>query len=419
MATILTHPTSITKRDGTSVSFTVIVSQDGDPNIGPSVYDNRITYNWEVKIPGGSWQSANRIITKNTAISSTWGGANRFSVYSDTFTINAALNKNNREYRCVIRYQTRNYGLNVNLFETLLYSNSATLTVIDRIPLFNTSTFSLITDTTRRNALISAANRWNSLLKYPAKFINDNPGYLGCRLMNYSTFDQSAPNPKTSIVPYNNIVNSSGHRGVPYSATPIRKMFMTEFNLQTNIQYHGVSFLTQNDWTNIFTHELGYVLGIGLLSKEHVVISNSIGGFSVPALPLITDVKFPETIRGYNRIANNKSSSLGLWTALRKNVPVEKTGSGKNLYNHWENNYIPDETRGTGSPEMGYIIVSRESFNGIINEIITKNFGVDKIISSLSIGCLKDIGYEEMSPGSVEAGTIIVSNTTSTTNNPA
>jgi hypothetical protein len=416
MATILTHPTSITKRDGTSVSFTVIVSQDGDPNIGPSVYDNRITYNWEVKIPGGSWQSANRIITKNTAISSTWGGANRFSVYSDTFTINAALNKNNREYRCVIRYQTRNYGLNVNLFETLLYSNSATLTVIDRIPLFNTSTFSLITDTTRRNALIAAANRWNSLLKYPAKFISDNPGYLGCRLMNYSTFDQSAPNPKTSTVPYNNIVNSSTHKGVSYSTTPINKFFMTEFNLQTNIQYHSVSFLTQNDWTNIFTHELGYVLGIGLLSKTHVLISNNIGGFNIPALPVLTNTKFPEAVKGYNNIANNKASNL--YTALRKYVPVEKTGSGKNLYNFLENNYTPEEIRGTGSPELGYAVYARESYNGIINEIMTKNFGVGKIITNLSIGCLKDIGYEEMSPGSREAGTISIANTTSTTNNP-
>lgn len=417
MATILTHPISITKKDGAPVSFTVIVSQDGDPNIGPAIYDNRITYTWEVRIPGGAWQSANRTITKNTAIPSTWSGATRFSVYSDTFTINAALNKNNRQYRCVIRYQTRNYGLNINLFETLLYSNPALLTVVDRIPLFDTSTFSLITDITRRNALIAAANRWNSLLKYPAWFIDNNAGYLGCRLMNYSTFDQSAPNPKTSAVPYNNIVNSSNHRGVPYTATPINKTFVTEFNLQTNIQYHGAAFLTQNDWTNIFTHELGYVLGIGLLTKQHVVISNSIGGFTIPEVPLITDAKFPEAIRGYNKIANNKSGII--WTALRKYMPVEKTGSGKNLYNHWENNYTPDQVRGTGSPEMGYVLIAREPLNGIVNEIMTKNFGVDKIISSVSIGCLKDVGYEEVSPGSVEAGTIVISDTESTANNPA
>jgi hypothetical protein len=398
MASIISQPLSTSATAGTTISFTVAVDRIGDPtpSVGAIQYDYRITYDWQYRIDSSSsWISANRKITKNTFIPSTWTGSTRNSVYSDTLTINASLGRNNRQYRCIITYQRRNYGINVNIFEQTLISLPATITILDRLNIFNLQSFDLIPneDIIYKNALIEAANIWNNFIKYP-KFLLD---YLTSSQTNFNGLSLSQYRKKNENASW--IAGVIRIENINFSSTarPVLK-FYRYFELDVNSKYFINTFgspYTYNDWVKILTHELGHALGIG--AWNNFLEINELAPFT-GSLPRLTRFTHPSTVNSYNRIALNVPLT-------RESVPVENVGPIGSSGVHWQNNYVPARSAISGSIE--YI---RPDYNGIYNELMVKTYRSDNIITPLSIGYLQDLGYEEVSPGARQPGIITTDN---------
>lgn len=408
MPTIISQPVSVSVRESYTATFSVAVDEfisDPSPYPGPIGYfDFRITYNWEFRTPGiPGWQSANRTITKNTQIPSTWGGPTKDSVFTDSLNLKANQNRNGKFYRCVITYRMRNLGGKTDLSTTTLTSSNATLTVTSRPHLFNLSSFSAIPDSqiVYRNTLVSAANRWNNLVTLPEYFIQQFPTYSGMSLSSYSGGYSSE----------DWIARCSPVGWIYYPWTTPRSqqfpVFVTGFNLTANTRFFvgsGTSF-SAKDWENIMTHELGHALGIGSLTKSGVaqsyVAQGPQGPVTFPSLPRLLNANYPETVSAYNRIADNRpvfTSNI---------VPVEDAGGSGSSGVHWQNNFTPKHTIISGGQAL-----TRPAFNGIVNELMVKSYGPgnpnNNFITDLSIAQLRDFGYQEVSPGARESGTVIV-----------
>lgn len=414
---ITSQPVSISVKETYVATFSVAVNLPEDvgpvPLISPIALDARITYDWQWRVPGvPGWWSANRTITKNTAIPSTWGGLTKDSVYTDSLNLKANQGRSGKYYKCIITYRVRAAGAVNNLSTTILTSTNATLTLSARPHLFNLSTFSIIPDTDiiYRNALVGAANRWNKLVKLPEYFFSKYPNHSGMTLSLYSAVYNTGnwiaqcgplsgifanPSPTSSVVP---------------------PQFMTHFRLGLNTKYFINSTAeirrpSSGDWINIMTHELGHALGIGGQTEPYVLVKDLRLSVYVPGpvelppvLPRLHTLDFPNTVAGYNRIADHRPLRIS------SVVPVENVGPSGSSGVHWQNNYTPPASRTVviSADPPAVVNFTRPSFNGIVNELMVKNYNPINFITDLSIGQLKDFGYEEVSPGARESGVIIV-----------
>jgi hypothetical protein len=409
MSQIISQPVSVSAKETYSASFSVAVDEfvsNPSPSPGPIGYfDFRITYDWQWRAPGvPGWQSANRTVTKNTSIPSTWGGSTRNSVFNDTFAVKATQARNNKLYRCVITYRIRNLGAINNISIRTLTSTSAALTVTLRPHLFNLSSFNIIPDVPYRNALTSAANRWNNLVKYPQYHLDAFPSYSGVSLTNYTAIHSTGLTIATcgplDVFNYGQPSEQPIYPGYP--------TFSSQFNLDVNTRYFVGSGtnMTANDWINVLTHELGHAIGIGTFTQQYVasgyVVPTPSGNANFGTLRRLSNNEYPETVKQYNAVAQN----IPL-LPLRTAVPLENVGELERL-GHWQNNYVPPSSINVAAG----VVAIRPSFNGIVNELMVaaytpgnpnKNF-----ISQLSIGQLKDFRYEEVSPGARESGTLII-----------
>ncbi len=408
MSQIISQPVSVSVKETYSASFSVAVDEfisDPSPFPGPIGYfDFRITYDWQWRTPGvPGWQSANRTITKNTSIPSTWGGSTRNSVFNDTFAVKATQARNNKLYRCVITYRIRNLGAINNISIRTLTSTSAALTVTLRPHLFNLSSFNIIPDVPYRNALTSAANRWNNLVKYPQYHLDAFPSYSGVTLSSYSGGYEDA-----DWIASCRVLNVFNYGQPLGTAPPGYPAFTNEFALNFNTKFFVGSGTNVNteDWINVIAHELGHALGIGIFPDPYMisgyVAATPFGNANFGNLLRLSKDDYPETVKQYNAVAKN----LPL-LPLRDVIPVEDFG-GSARVGHWQNNYIPPSSI-IVAPGISAI---RPSFNGIVNELMVGNylFGNPNknFISQLSIGQLKDFGYAEVSPGARESGTLVI-----------
>lgn len=410
---ITSQPVSISVKETYPAVFSVAVNLPEDvgpvPLPSPVRLDARITYEWQIRTPGiPGWQSLNRTVTKNTAIPSTWGGPTVSSVYADSITLKANQNRNGKFIQCVITYRVRVAGSVNNLSITTLRSSNATLTVTTRPHLFNLSSFNLIPDSdiTYRNILVSAANRWNNLIKLPEYFIQEFPTYSGMNLVSYSGG-------------YTDNSRVAGCRpidfiGYPSTGQQQNPIFISNFALSTNTKYFigsGTNY-SAKDWENVMTHELGHALGIGSLSKYRIVIPYYVQGQyttgRLPDLPRLSNIDYPQAVNAYNKIANNRPAGI------RSSVPVENVGGVGNSGVHWQNNYTPFASIVVPITPTAAEVLPRPDFNGIVNELMVKTYSAGNpnknFITDLSIGLLKDFGYEEVSPGARESGTVITDN---------
>ena len=409
MSHIISQPVSVSGKETYSANFSVVVHEfvaNPSPFPGPiQRYDFRITYDWQWSTPGvAGWQSANRTITKNTLIPSTWGGSNRNSVFNDTFAVKITQARNNKLYRCVITYRMRNLGSFRDISVRTLTSTSATLTVTSRPHLFNLSSFNIITDPVYRNAAIIGANRWNNLIKHPQYHFNKFPSYSGVTLSSYSGVYEDANWVARSVAldvfNYGQPLDEVVYPGYP--------TFSNEFILGVNTKYFiGIGTTHNNeDWIDLMTHELGHALGIGSFTNRYTasgyIVPTPSGNANFGNLLRLSKNDYPETVKQYNAIAKNVP-----YLPLRDFVPVENAG-GAGREGHWQNNYIPPSSIVVAPG----IVARRPSFNGILNDLMVGDYIPGQrnlyFITELSIGQLKDFGYEEVSPGARESGTLII-----------
>lgn len=126
------------------------------------------------------------------------------------------------------------------------------------------------------------------------------------------------------------------------------------FDLQVNLFY--APELTQQEWNDIMTHEMGHGLGIGIFWTAS---SFFLEGASYPA----------------SQAAYNKITSLD-----RVKTPLETSGGSGTASAHWEDDYRTSD--GTG-------------YYGVVDELMVGALVPGgMVLSDLSLGALKDFGYE-------------------------
>jgi hypothetical protein len=133
------------------------------------------------------------------------------------------------------------------------------------------------------------------------------------------------------------------------------------------------------DWIAILTHELGHGLGIGGLWGTDF---ESLG--AVVPVNFFLDGVYSNAQQGYNEITGSTFTKM----------PLEDAGGGGTASAHWELEYRPGTALGANGV----------AYPGVTNELMIGYYtkGMALKISKLSIGVLKDFGYEEVTPGANE-----------------
>ena len=131
-------------------------------------------------------------------------------------------------------------------------------------------------------------------------------------------------------------------------------------------------------------HELGHGLGIGQFWQT---------GFqpygAVPPINYFLSNSYANAVNEYSNITGNMFSK----------VPLEDNGSTSTQSAHWEMEFRPATALGADGV----------SYPGLTDELMIGYYekGMKLKLSKLSIGVLKDFGYEEIHPGSSEGDPIL------------
>jgi len=227
--------------------------------------------------------------------------------------------------------------------------------------------------------LNKAADRWYKYIKYNstnrATIASQNSGWNGLRLQNgYYTFYSDSTS---------NTIASSG----PVSAKPLGGKKYVTISFQLNINdYHRTKTnpLTENNWIDAITHELGHALGIGVF-WDHDVVS----GATSPINFFLDGTVYTQGQAAYNAITSQ----------TRSKMPLENTGGGGTASAHWEDSFRPASAAGS----LGV------SYPGLSNELMVGYIIDNMILSRLTLKTLVDFGYEEINPGTSEGNPNLVS----------
>lgn len=114
---------------------------------------------------------------------------------------------------------------------------------------------------------------------------------------------------------------------------------------------------------NAIKHELGHILGIGYWTQ-----TAGTGSFA-----RIVGSAYPTSLSEFNSLTGS-SFTIG--------VPIENSGGSGTIGAHWENDYRSDFA-GTGSPSKG-----------LRNELMAGYIGSTAFLSGVTLGYLKDIGWD-------------------------
>lgn len=414
-----------------------------------------MTYTWQMRLPSvGTPLPWTTLVTrvKNVANVPTYDTARRRASLTDTYVSEpASIALNGAKIRCIVKMDlTRDSTAAASSYTTI--SNVFTWNIVESSNLFDTSSFSIAPVENKSGqsisnpsadlqslyipALIAAANRWTQYIRMAPGVIGairSQSGYQnwnGIKINKIIMDDYSGIT--TGGVTENTIAacGITAYQQLSFSGVlvspnpPINTsigglLFHTvSINLYINTKYRNT--FSSNQWQNVFVHELGHALGIGTywqnnLTKAQTVIS-PIGdlSFSMPSTanrPAYT-VQY-KNIRGLeaNVYANQAfpvyrqamaatvpSSSLTTNSLPTKTVypsrpiPLESTSA-----NHW-------------SPFAWPIVWSnnRKLIPVPWNDIMYASFNpnVNRYITSLSIKMLTEFGYQEINPGTSEAGLV-------------
>jgi sugar lactone lactonase YvrE len=273
---------------------------------------------------------------------------------------------------------------------------TATVTINDTSvnlqPLFDRSTFTAVPEP-YRTYLNQAATRFETYIKIPSNVwdeikaarSSDTSGtenWAGIRLVEYTERNYGVGHPQKNLIAAcgpRNIYDlvQPGSNGLTFQAAG----FALEINKywETGIPTGETSPYESADWVDILMHELGHGIGIGTFWQAELQQYGA-----VPPVDFFLDDIYANAQQGYNTITNN--------TYIK--MPLEDSGGSTTAAAHWEADFRP----GTAVGANGV------SYPGIINELMvgyyTKGMGMK--LTKLSIGALKDFGYEEVNPGTSE-----------------
>ena len=194
------------------------------------------------------------------------------------------------------------------------------------------------------DGLNAGASRWRSVASYsPAMYDaieSTLNGWSGLELQNYTQIN--ADNGYLATCGVNLYVEENS------------TLNAVSFDLQVNTFY--ASQLTQREWDDIMTHEMGHGLGIGI--------------FWSPSNFFLSGSSYPNCQAAYNSI-----TSLN-----RMNTPVESSGGGGTASAHWEDDFRT--SNGT-------------DYYGVTNELMVGALVSEgMILSEMSVGALADFGYQ-------------------------
>jgi hypothetical protein len=247
-------------------------------------------------------------------------------------------------------------------------------------PLFNRSSFSIVPQP-YRNYLNQAVDRWEQYIRFnplvwDAIKANSsfsslfNGIYLlsnGLEMFNDNTDGTIA---YCGIYNYWDLVTTSS--SVKFNA----------INIQLGINQAYEYYYTPAEWVDVLTHELGHGLGIGIFWIPELQTSGSVP----PSNHFLSGSAYLNCRSGYRQVINN---AVGY-----NKIPLEDFGSSGTAGGHWENSF-----RSADYPYSDNVL-----YPGLINELMIGyiNEGGNMRISPISIGALKDFGYEELNPGNHE-----------------
>jgi hypothetical protein len=261
----------------------------------------------------------------------------------------------------------------------------STTTIIK--PLFDKNSFNILPEP-YKTYLTSAANRFEKYIKIPdavwdllkqARLEQANENWNGMKLLQYTEVYYNSSHPSNGMIaacgPRNiyDLVQPTGP-GVTFQASG----FALEINKfwETAIPLGSTSPFESEDWINILMHELGHGLGIGIFWQSGLQPFGA-----VPPINYFLSNSYVNALSGYNTITGN----------IYPKIPLEDAGSSSTQSAHWEMEYRGESALGS----EGF------AYPGVLNELMVGYYtkGMTLKLSKLSIGALKDFGYEEVVPG--------------------
>jgi hypothetical protein len=200
----------------------------------------------------------------------------------------------------------------------------------------------------------------------PPQFVLDGLNAGAARWRNSATYQQQVHDAVAGLLPgwkglelenYTEINADNGYLaacGVNLYIEDGSLLNAVSFDLQVNLFYQ--SELTQLEWDDIMTHEMGHGLGIGI--------------FWTASSFFLDGTSYPFTQTAYNSIS----------TLNRTKTPLETSGGSGTASAHWENDFRTSD--GTG-------------YYGVVDELMVGALVPGgMVLSDLSLGALEDFGYE-------------------------
>jgi len=252
--------------------------------------------------------------------------------------------------------------------------------------LFDKSSFVGQVEEPYLTALNAAADRWATYIQIKPSVLASIRAYdstFGGLKLNVYTIDNLGQNSYiASCGPASYFDLQTGGPGVQFCT------YTFDVNVNTYFAPGSAPYnFTTQDWANVFTHELGHALGIGIywnsaLSAEGAVppVNNFLSGGA------------------YVGAGNAYSGIIG---SSRPLIPVEDTGGSGTAGAHWENSFRSSAYTGAGG----------QAYPGVSNELMvgTYSSSTTYLISNMSLSALTDFGYQEKNPGTNEGTPTIVS----------
>jgi hypothetical protein len=256
--------------------------------------------------------------------------------------------------------------------------------------LFNSTSFSVIPQP-YLNYVNQAIQRWSNYIKFNSSVYDGikqnyiNNGYGIFNGINLEASSSPWNDPEGGLYLYNDPTdNTIAYCGVT-SFWNIAQS--NDLKINTDTMFLGINerwknILSEQEWVDVLTHELGHGLGIGQFWSS----GYSSYGAVPPSNFFLSGSSYTSCRDGYKKLINN-----GINYSL---IPLEDQGSSGTASAHFENTF-----RSSSYPNGGGL-----SYPGLQNELMLGSLvdGGIMRISALSIGVLIDFGYEEVNPGNNE-----------------
>lgn len=249
--------------------------------------------------------------------------------------------------------------------------------------------------------LDEAADRWNDLVKINENVFNaavtyaaqaGESNWVGVRLADQNIVDALGDNDRpfnfeiTNDVAYVascgpvTIFDTSNVTNNGYNGSVSKPHISINFTLKVSSNYsaQGADPISREKWISVLTHELGHALGFGIFWVVYGNNPKSILGEDPPSNNYLDGTLFKNAQAAYNQIVGDQT--------LTK-IPLENDPQLLSQDTHWENQ----------------VRFGDSVYPGLLDEVMVSTIKQDYLtISRLTIGALKDIGYEEVTPGNHE-----------------